>query len=389
MPKTEILCDHPLPRIESRSAAHATRRSVNVHVRSACLFTLASLCMMAAALAGPPQPPSSAPATRLVHGRSVIRPVQLEPTTQSGGNTAGFHGPSGTNPKTVAGAVSRIPTGAIDQGDWTFRVEKANPQDGVPWRLVATPLSSLAEKLKPADQFKPPERILDVPVTRVPEHVWPQWFEAGMKDVVGIHYHQFIAEGLADLLITIHKVPPDGPDGKPPTAYAGKRGTRIEATLLRPLSYHLDQTIVVREAGQADKDRGIADKRMGHERGHGQLSLVTLLATLAGPADWKLNECTGHRSTLAWYWRTEKIGRAWEGYKGGNGQLATLRTTITLVPPTRWSLLIPLEPDEVSQRQIQAFNDSIVHLQQLYAEVDDAAQKDFHSSHGEFEASPP
>src|SRR5262249_44629267 len=188
-----------------------------------------------------------------------------------------------------------------------------------PWRLIATPQSSLAEKLKPADQFRPPERILDVPVTRVPEHLWQQWFDPAMKEVVGIHYHQFIAEGLADLLITIHKVPPDGPDGKPPKEYTGKRGTRIEATLLRPLSYHLDQTIVVRAAGDADKDRGIADKRMNHERGHGQLSLVTLLATLAGPADWKLNECTGHRSTMAWYWRSEEEGPRGGGGKRGHG----------------------------------------------------------------------
>ena len=39
----------------------------------------------------------------------------------------------------TAGAVSRIPiSGTRDLGDWSYRVEKVNPEEGVPWRLIAT-----------------------------------------------------------------------------------------------------------------------------------------------------------------------------------------------------------------------------------------------------------
>lgn len=338
---------------------------------SFCLTVPVSLAAASAVIAQSTRP--AAPP-----GSRHIRPIQI-PSTQSAAATSELR-----RSLELAAAGSR----SIDEGKWSFRVERDDPRDGVPWKLIATPLSDLAALLKPKEQYQPPDVILAAPILKVPENVWKAWFSPDMADVVGIHYHQFVPEETASLLITIHKVPADGPDGKPPPDYRGRPGTRLEATLLLPLRYHLDQTLVVRTDAVNAKPTKDAEHRLEHERGHGVVSLKTLIDALAGPQTWDLPKCTGRRSTMAWYYHSQKITRGWDGYHGGSGKLSTLRTTITLTPPTRWSMLIPLPPDEVDQWMIEGFNDAIVHAGIVFANMDAERQKVFHAGHGEFENKP-
>ncbi len=331
----------------------------------------------------------------------IIKPVQLDPASQPA-----------TAPAEIAGLLKAGPGASIEWGGWAYRVEKAEPRDGVPWKLIATPLSQLSQRLRPVTQFDSSALSRNIPVVRVPEVLWPQWFEKDLADVVGIHYHEFVNDEQARLLITLHKVPPDGRDGLPPADYKGRGGTRIEATLLTPMTVLLDQTIVVRSGKAAvrtvqksDADgapgkpkmqtkkveqppEATEDSRTLHEQGHAQLSLDIIHAALCGPTTWNLADCTGQRAHVVWYWDTEKTPRAWHGYHGGSGKLTAQRTRITIVPPTRWSMLVPLPADEVSQRQIEAFNDWIVHADARLNATDLAAQEKFHALHGAFEAAP-
>lgn len=294
-------------------------------------------------------------------------------------------------------------------GEWSLSVERASPEAGVPWRLIALPLPPLAERLATMDSFAVSAAVESVPVIEVPEQLWPQWFDADMSDVVGIHYHECLMDGPARVLVSVHKVPADGADGKPPAEYRGKPGTRLEATLLTPLAIHLDQVIVVRGEGigaargatkpprpaeepgkprigrkSRDQQGGTAG-RTAHERGHAEISLQALLQTVAGPNTWNQSECIGRRSTLTWFWESRKIRRAWDGFRGPAGKLYTQRTTLYLAPPTRWSILLPVPPDEVTQRQIEQFNDWAVLPAARFPALDAEAQRAFHATHGEFE----
>src|SRR5262249_26273726 len=149
-----------------------------------------------------------------------------------------------------------------------------------------------------------------------------------------------------------------------------------------PVIYGLDQSIVVRTDSL---HKELADSRGQHETGHADLAFKVFLAVLKGPQDWKPQYCTGRRSQVEYYWKREQIGRSWDGYGDGAGKLATLRTSIVLVPPTRWSMLLPIPPERVTQKHIQAFNDSIVLLGPQFAEADNLAQAKFHARHGAFE----
>src|SRR5262249_5666666 len=154
---------------------------------------------------------------------------------------------------------------------------------------------------------------------------------------VGIHYHEFVTDDFARVLITVHKVPADSTDGKPADP-SQPQGTRLEATLLTPLTFSVDQAIVVR----ADRrNEAAVNDRVEHERRHGEKSLIVLLDTLAGPQTGDAAATTGRHSSLAWYWRSGLIHRRWDTYRGGRYDLTTLRTSVTLVPPTRWSKLLP------------------------------------------------
>ncbi len=324
-----------------------------------------------------------------------VRPVDLEPASQPAGDAKANEDEPGDD--------------SHDIGRWSYRVEHDAARDGVPWRLIATPLSELAERLRPAETFYPKQQVKDVPAVRVPDNLWPQWFPGDMQDVVGIHYHQFLTTGEANILITVHKVPTDGPDGKPAADYAGRPGTRLEATLMQPLTIYLDQTIVARAPAigstrkstlrrpkrtngdpphlrkQASDKTESVDERTAHERGHGEQSLSVLISALAGPQTWNTGDCTGQRSALSWYWEPRKVTRRWSDYHGGTGKLPAQRIAITLVPPTRWSKLIPLPPDDVSQKQIEAFNDWCAFPEARFIAIDKKIQAQFHAQHGQFE----
>lgn len=365
------------------------------------IATLLLMALVASAALSPEWRAAAAASQPVAPKGRHIKPVQLDPASR----------PTSA-PAEIAGLLKAGPGASIDWGDWAYRVEKAEPRDGVPWKLIATPLSQLSQRLRPMSQFDSSALSRSIPVVKVPEVLWPQWFEKDLIDVVGIHYHEFVNDEQARLLITLHKVPPDGPDGRPPADYKGRGGTRIEATLLTPMTVLLDQTIVVRsgkaavrtvkkEGGQGGARKpqlrtkktepppeATEESRTLHERGHAQLSLDIIHAALSGPTTWNLAECTGQRAHVVWYWDTEKTPRAWHGYHGGSGKLTAQRTRITIAPPTRWSMLVPLPPDEVSQRQIEAFNDWIVHADARLNATDLAAQEKFHALHGAFEAAP-
>lgn len=288
----------------------------------------------------------------------------------------------------------------IDLGGWLYQVRKSSsPRDGVPWEIIVTPSSKNAEGLKqgaigdykvmasavaaPGADGKQPDVV---PVIRVPDALWTQRFNKEFQDVVGIHYHEFVSNDTARILYTLHKVPPDGPDGKPlPGPQNAVSGTRIEATLLAPVTYNLDQTIVVRHD---PLNKELTIKRAEHEQAHSDVSQVVFMAALGGPQDWNLPYCTGRRSSLTYYWKKERIGRSWDGYMNGLGKLLTLRTSVTLVPPTRWSMMLPIPPERVTQKQIDAFNEAIVHCGFAFNEMDRVAQAKFHAEHGEFEQAP-
>jgi len=299
-----------------------------------------------------------------------------------------------SDPKEDDGNAGR----AIELGGWTYRaVKSSQPRDGVPWELIVTPAGENAvswRKGAAGRRHMLPVAAVSrkgdgternhesIPVVEIPDVLWKQWMAADLQDVAGIHFHEYVTDGATSILYTVHKVPPDDRDGNPPVSYSGRRGTRIEATLLAPVMFNLDQTVIARKD---PLEKSLIEGRIQHEVGHAQVSQRVLLEVMRGPQDWNLEYCTGRRSRLAYYWKREQIGRSWNGYRGGVGKLLTLRTSVVLVPPTRWSVLLPIPPERVTQQQIQAFNDAIALLGPQFAAVDHDAQERFHAQHGAFE----
>jgi hypothetical protein len=304
-------------------------------------------------------------------------------------------------PTTQPARPSGVP---VEIGGWAYRADKSSqPRDGVPWELTVTPagpeaaawrkgesdwrslpLPSSTRARMLGDRIRLDKDDCSIPVVEIPEVVWKQWMSPDLQEVVGIHFHELVTDDVARIMYTLHKVPPDRPDGKPPEpgSYKGRAGARIEATLLTPLTFSLDQTILVR-VDPLEKEK--AKSRGEHETGHANASQEVFLDVLRGPQDWSLEYCKGRRSRLEFYWKREMIGRSWGGYRGGVAKISTLRTTVTLVPPTRWSMLLPVPPERVTQKQIEAFNDAIVHLMTAFAKADKISQDRFHAGHGAYE----
>lgn len=287
----------------------------------------------------------------------------------------------------------------ITLGNWTYQASRtAVPRDGVPWELIVTPTGPGAETWKKGEarallpgltaEFRGaemPTKIADaLPVIQLPDTLWKNWMAPDLQDVVGIHFHAMVTDDQARILYTLHKVPPDNPDGTSgmPESGAAPVGTRIEATLLAPVTYCLDQTIIVREDPH---DRQRVRSRGEHELSHAEISQQVLVAVLRGPQDWDPIRCMGRRSQVSYYWKREQIGRAWQGYRDGSGKVLTLRTSIVLVPPTRWSMLIPIPPERVTHKHLERFNESIVHVGESFATTDRLAQERFHAEHGAYE----
>lgn len=289
---------------------------------------------------------------------------------------------------------------AITLGGWEYRAVKSdNPSDAVPWRLIVTPAGPGADQwirgplqkaarprgfgeLMPVNQTERPCKATKVPIIKVPDIVWKKRMATDLQQAVGIHFHEYLTDDVARILFTLHKVPPDNADGLPPKDYPGKRGVRIEATLLAPILFHLDQSVVVRDD---PIQKELAKTRSDHEFGHAQVSQKVFPAVLQGPQDWKIEQCQGRRSCIAYYWKRELIGRSWKGYERDVGRLLTLRTSIVLVPPSRWSLLLPVPPERVTQRTLQQFNDALVRLGPTFEKADKLAQDRFHVQHGAYE----
>lgn len=327
------------------------------------------------------------------------------PESVLGDDTAKLKGRSGRR------AVQLWPLGEVSQsrpelgppieiGDWTYRAAKATAvREGVPWELIVTPSEKNAagwragelaerraampmmvrERRRPDEATNSPESI---PLIEMPDALWKKWMAADLQDVVGIHFHELVSNDTARILYTLHKVPAEGRDGKPLAGESSVPGTRIEATLLAPVTFSLDQSIVVRED---PLKKELAAARGAHEAGHADLSQQVFIAVLAGPQDWNPRYCTGRRGRIEYFWKREQIGRSWKGYRGGVGKLLTLRTTVALVPPTRWSMLVPIPPERVTSKHLQEFNEAIVKIGPTFAATDRAAQKKFHSEHGEYE----
>ncbi|MFH1419239.1 MAG: hypothetical protein ABII12_13255 [Planctomycetota bacterium] len=289
----------------------------------------------------------------------------------------------------------------IDLGGWAYQATRSNdPREGVPWQLIVTPSGKNADLWQQGlpdvrslvshshtakllvDRVKVHQEQETLPVVHVPEVLWKQWMSPDLHDVVGIHFHEFVTDDVARILYTLHKVPPDKPDGTPSKAQGnqGRSGVRIEATLLAPIQFSLDQSVVIR-VDPLEKEK--AEGRADHELGHARVSQEVFLDVLRGPQDWDAHRCTGRRSHLAYYWRIERIGRSWQGYKRGIGKIATLRTSVVLVPPSRWSMMLPIPPERVTQKHLQTFNDAIVRLP--FPRVDSEAQDRFHAHHGAYD----
>lgn len=328
----------------------------------------------------------------------------LLPGAASAGDTADLRTWSGRKkillwPIDHATRSTAEPGTSITIGDWDYRsIRSARPRDGVPWELQVSPSGKnaaawkkgatrqvlpglAAERGRGQKEIKNPEAI---PVIELPDTLWKKWLSAEMDDVVGIHYHAMVTDDQARILYTLHQVPPDLPDGTPEGGEI--IGTRIEATLLAPVAYSLDQTVVVR---MDPHDRSLVKQRGEHELSHAEVSQQVLVAVLHGPQDWDERSRRGRRSQIEYYWKREQVARSWQGFRAGLGKASALRTTIVLVPPTRWSMLLPIPPERVTQKHIQQFNDAIVLLAETFAATDRAAQERFHAQHGAFEQAPP
>jgi hypothetical protein len=317
--------------------------------------------------------------------------------------TAGLQAASGRRPVQLwppdESPDAEAAQSSIDLFGWNYRAVRARvARDGVPWELIASPAGELQNIYRKGDPNQPlpflvaERRQADqattnpdaIPVIELPDALWKKWLSQEMQDVVGIHDHELVTDDAAHILYTLHKVPADNPDGSEPgpASPTVDTATRIEATLLAPVTYGLDQTILVR-GDPSDPSR--ARVRGDHEAGHAQLSQQVLLAVLKGPQDWDLGPCVGRRSQLEFYWKREQIGRSWSEYRRGVGKVLALRTSITLVPPTRWSLLLPIPPERVTQKHLQQFTDAIVMIGEQFAAADREAQRRFHAEHGAFE----
>ncbi|GMU32867.1 MAG: hypothetical protein HS101_04910 [Planctomycetia bacterium] len=337
------------------------------------------IVLLAAALVAVTQAVTNGDDSAGLRTRSGRRPIFLWPPEKS------------TEQKTELG----VP---ITLGNWTYRAFRAGTaRDGVPWELIVTPAGSGESEWKKGQALaplpglsaersgadKPLKDENAIPVIEMPDILWKKWMSRELHDVVGIHFHELVTDDHARILFTLHKVPPDLPDGTAPESEI--YGTRIEATLLAPVQFNLDQTVVAR-ADPLDKNRVVS--RGEHELGHAQLSQSVIVAVISGPQDWDPTRCIGRRSRIEYYWKREQIGRSWSGYRDRTRKILALRTSIVLVPPTRWSMMLPIPPERVTQKHIQSFNDSIVSVARQFAEADRLAQERFHAEHGAFEAAP-
>lgn len=265
----------------------------------------------------------------------------------------------------------------IVDGPWSIRVERSsNPLAGVPWRIIYERLDETEDHA--GHTFECGRLAETVPVVELPAQLWAQWMGADLHDVVGILFADLLSPEEVKILYTAHaEVDATGTPVSPTRS-------RLEATLLTPLTCAIDLAILVRQAN----DEGKTARRLEHERGHAEHTLCDVITTLAGPQDWDSAAGAGQRSELVFRWRDKLVKRTWKGYRGTEGKLQTRRFYITVVPPTRWSRLYDKASEGISQEDRLAFNEQLTLLQSRFRANWDRSRLLFHQQHGAAEREP-
>lgn len=262
----------------------------------------------------------------------------------------------------------------LRDGRWYVRIRRApNPGNGVPWEIRYENHPEAEIQDLPAAQFDPAEHVLRIPVLPVPNDLWDDWFAEKLQDVAGIHYPRMERRNRSRLLLTVHPEP---------TSTADESASRIEATLLVPITWSIDQAIVVRRTAR----RPEIDARIRHERAHAVSTVMDLVESIVGPQTWDDDEASGRRSEVVWLWRYETITRTVDWYRDGKKKLRMLRTYVTVVPPSRWTLRLAKSPSEITPEEMRAFNVDILNVGARYAVRRDEQRDEVHKKLGAYAA---
>ena len=262
----------------------------------------------------------------------------------------------------------------LRDGRWYVRIRRApNGGNGVPWeiRYENHPESEIQDL--PAAQFDPDEHVLRIPVLPVPNGLWDNWFAEKLQDVAGIHYPRMERRNPSRLLLTVHPEP---------TSTADESASRIEATLLVPITWSIDQAIIVRRTAH----RPEVDARLHHERAHAVSTVMDLVESIVGPQTWDNDEASGRRSGIKWLWRYEMVTGTVDWYRDGKKKLRMLRTYVTVVPPSRWSMRLAKSRSEITPEEMRAFNVDILNVGARYARRREAQRDEVHKKLGVYAA---
>jgi hypothetical protein len=251
----------------------------------------------------------------------------------------------------------------LRDGRWTVKIRPVvDVVDGVPWeiRYENHPEAEIQDLL--AEQFDPAEHVLRIPVLKVPDVVWDRWFPTDeMRDVAGIHFPHMVRQDESHLLFTSH----DQVDGS---------GSRIEGTLLVPVTWSIDQAIIVRATSRREE----VLERIEHERAHAVTAVTDLTEAIIGPQSWRPGSSSGRRAQVVWRWRYERVFGTWRHYRDGEKKLPMLRTFVTVLPPTRWSLYLLKPKSEIVPGDTLEFNFDVMGADARYAELRRHGQREVH-----------
>lgn len=260
-------------------------------------------------------------------------------------------------------------------GNWLLQVRSVpGSADGVFWEIRAKPLEVDPTERWSTSDIDYEAYAKQVPVIRAPEHLWKRWTSPSMHEVVGIHFHDLQQSDAARVLYTQYAHPASGPD-------KGK-GSRIEGTLMLPVTWWLDQTIVIR----GDMTQSRVRSRVEHEVGHAANALRDFVETIRGEQTWDSAKLEGHRSRVVWRWRTEIMARPWDELFDRRRLVMTLRTYIDVLPPTRWSKLLNKPVDRLTDQDTLAFDNEHILIGDKYAAYRKRSAAAYHHKVGGMEA---
>jgi len=265
----------------------------------------------------------------------------------------------------------------LRDGRWTVKIKPVYQcADSVPWEIIYEPDVEAEIQDFPAEQFDSHEHTLRVPVLKIPDDLWDEWFDETLQDVAGIHLPYMGRMDLSHILFTSHHQPAVA-DG----AGATEPASRIEATLLVPITWMIDQVIIVRKTSR----RGDVQNRIEHERAHATTAVTDLVEAITGPQTWEPATGTGRRSNLVWWWRYEKTYRTWGRYREGKHKVAVLRTYVTVLPPTRWSQQFPKPKGDITPADALGLNRGITRVTARYNALRASHQREVHKTLGDYE----